>query len=343
MYGIMKKILFGFALLMTAVGFTACESEETYDVVGNPNNLIYIRDGASLPVYEVQLTPVGTFGAFTAEMTVRCTKTTGATVSAEIVPELVEAYNEEHGTEYLAMPASAIALKTPYVTIPEGQLVADEKLQLIANNEGLASIASSGEYLVAVRLSNPTGGAVSQDYGVSYFRVTTVYKANKPLESIDDVLGTKITDYTGWTVTCGGAEQDASLIFGGDAMDEINEKDGTIGYTLIDAYSGSISLATSNEIVVDMQKNYKVTAIAACCSFKHTAYRNTAYTFNSVKWEVSKDGREWTDCGTDGSLNIDGFQYVGLYGGADCRYLRLTLDPNNKNHKQINALRVYAE
>lgn len=343
MFSIMKKILFGFALLMTAVGFTACSEEETYDVVGNPNNLIYIRDGASLPVYEVQLTPVGTFGAFTAEMTVRCTKTTGATVSAEIVPELVEAYNEEHGTEYLAMPANAIALKTPYVTILEGQLIAEEKLQLVANNEGLASLGGSGEYLVAVRLANPVGGAVSEDFGVSYFRVTTVYKANKPLESIEDVVGTKITDYSGWTVTCGGVEQDPTLIFGGDAMDEITEKDGTTGYTLIDAYSGSIKLTDSKEVIVDMQKNYKVTAVAACCSFKHTAYRNTAYTFNTVKWDISKDGVEWTECGTDGSLNVDGFQFVGLYGGAECRYLRLTLDYANKNHPTLSALRVYAE
>ena len=338
----MKKIFLGMALIAGALVFTACD-EETYDIVGNPNNLIYIRSGAALPTYEVQQTPVGTFGAFVAEFTVQCTKVTGATVSAEIVPDLVEAYNDEHGTEYLPMPSEAIALKTPYVTIPAGQLVAEEKLQLVANDAALSTLEQSGKYLVAVRLANPTGGAVSEDYGVTYFAVTTTYKANKELKSIEDVVGTKWTDYTGWTVSCGGVEQDPTLIFGGDEMLEVAETDGTTGYTLKDAYSGSISLTDSQEVVVDMKQNRKVSAIAACCYFKHTAYRNTAYTFNSVKWEVSKDGTNWIECGTDGSLNVDGFQFVGLYGGAECRYLRLTLDPANKQHKQLCALRVYGE
>lgn len=344
----MKKIFLGLALVATAYAFTSC-TEETYDIVGNPNNLIFIRDGASMPSYTVHQTPVGVFGSFVAEATVRCTKTTGASVSAAVHPELVAEYNELNGTDYEPMPANACKLTTPRVTINAGEQKATETLKLEANPEGLAQLDASKKYLIALQLSEPEGGAVSEDFGTTYYEITIDSKANKDLRAISDVVGSRLTDYSGWTVTCGGQEQDATLIFGGDEKDESIVPYG--GKTcVLDQYTGYISLASSNTVVIDMKKDYKVSAVAACNYFKLFSNRAVRKYFTNYTFEVSRDGNEWINLGNEtfypdsSEASEDGFQYISLYDGYSCRYIRLTfnVDPANvKNYNYLSAVRVF--
>lgn len=89
--------------------FQSCD-DESYDVVGNPDNLIYFppkgqfnNTSAAVETFTVVSTPVGYFGdEVYAKFGVSATRPMdgSATVTAVIDNGLVEAFNTENGTEY---------------------------------------------------------------------------------------------------------------------------------------------------------------------------------------------------------------------------------------------------
>ena len=342
----MKKIYLGLALLAAAVTFTACSQEDYItEVKGNPNNLVYLVQGPTVNTYNVQATPVGLFGDFNVQIPVRTTKSASATATAAIAPELVEAYNEANGTDFAAVPAEAVAFESASVTVEKQQ----GSISVVPNGDKLSLLEAGKTYLVPVKLTTATGGTVSEDFGVYYFLLSSTEKPNKNVNSINDVVGTKITDYTGWTVTCGGKTQDASLIFGVDKADEtiVPYGDKTC---VIDQYEGNISLASSNSIVIDMQRNHKISAVATTNYYKVFSNRVVRKLFDDYKFEGSVDGTEWVNLGhtpwswDTESSSEDGYQYVSLFAGFDCRYLRLTFTVNYsnvKNYNYVSAVRFF--
>lgn len=342
----MNKLFFPMTLLATAMAFTAC-SEEDYitEVKGNPNNLVYLVQGPTVNTYNVQATPVGLYGDFNVQIPVRTTKAEQVTVTAVVAPELVEAYNEDKGTDYAAIPAAAVTFKEATVSTEKQQAT----ISVVPDNDHLSLLEAGKTYLVPVTLTASNGGSVSEDHGVYYFVLSSTVKPNKNVNSIDDVVGRKITDYSGWTVTCGGAAQDASLIFGVDKADETIVPYG--GKTcVIDQYEGNISLASSSSIIIDMQKNHKISAVAATNYYKVFSNRVVRKLFDDYHFEGSVDGKEWVDLGrspwsfdSDNAAE-DGYQYISLFGGFDCRYVRLTFSVNSsnvKNYNYVTAVRLF--
>lgn len=96
--------------LMAVAGIstvTSCSDDESYDVYGSNNNFIYIapQDYSKGFNCEVLTTPAGVYGQVGATMKVQVQLPTKDTVkvSAEVkaTQDLVDAYNSEHGTDYV--------------------------------------------------------------------------------------------------------------------------------------------------------------------------------------------------------------------------------------------------
>ena len=58
-------------IIAAALSFQACSDDEHYDVVGNPNNLVYFKTmGDAVTTCTVTHTPVGDFGEVNAKFSV---------------------------------------------------------------------------------------------------------------------------------------------------------------------------------------------------------------------------------------------------------------------------------
>lgn len=107
----MKIKYFALSLLaITGLTLSSC-SDDTYDVEGNPDNLIYL-DLQGPVTYRCQLlsTPVGVFGMAGANIPVYIQRPGDANMSVTMASadSLIGKYNTENGTEYSVFPIDAL-------------------------------------------------------------------------------------------------------------------------------------------------------------------------------------------------------------------------------------------
>lgn len=98
----------------------ACSDDENYDVKGNPDNLVYFKANAENTFTgTVTHTPVGDFGEVKAAFPVRILRPASrdTKVTASIDTTLISAYNEAHGTSYVAAPDGCVSFDKATVTI----------------------------------------------------------------------------------------------------------------------------------------------------------------------------------------------------------------------------------
>ena len=94
-------------MAIAGITMTSCSDDEHYDVYGSKNNFIYIapQDYSKGFNCEVMTTPAGVYGQVAASMRVQVQLPTedSVKVSAEVnaSQDLVDAYNKEHGTDYI--------------------------------------------------------------------------------------------------------------------------------------------------------------------------------------------------------------------------------------------------
>ena len=208
----MKKVNLKYIALsfiaVAAFSLQSCSSDESYDVVGNPNNLFYIKasSSASSPntlSYQVVHTPVGDFGEFSAQYPVLCTKASSgnATVKAEIDNTLIDAYNTKYGTSYKQFPAGTLDVSKMSVTMLKDSCKGKDSITVSVSKDNLAKLTESS-YIAPIRITSVEGanGLGSKDYGIAYLVVTTSTKLIKANTGSSDINGTLITDYSSWKV-----------------------------------------------------------------------------------------------------------------------------------------------
>lgn len=99
-------------LLFGAVILTGCSDEETYDFDGTNDNLIYVDQSKSnITECTIYKTPIGDFGLVSAEIPgkLQYAIDDSLNLTAAANMELVEAFNEQQGTNYSPLPTEAIA------------------------------------------------------------------------------------------------------------------------------------------------------------------------------------------------------------------------------------------
>lgn len=328
------------ALSMVAIAgttLTSCSDDDTADVQGNPNNLVYFKANAS-NTFEgtVVHTPVGDFSGVSAVFPVKILRaaSTNTTVTATVDTSLVSEYNKAHNTSYVALPSSAVEASGMTVTIPKDSVNALDSVKVSLKQDQLASLTAPA-YLLAVRISQVNGDGVgSIERGIGYVVVDTKTTLMKSITSPDEMTGTLIDDYSGWTASYDtGTEIDASAIFNGSVEDGPQLRaDGNNG--------------TSKVVVVDMQTSHKVSGVRVARYYKsyYGGWWIDEYYFSSVKVEVSDDKINWTDLGTATDAEMpkgDGYQYITYYAGVPARYIRLSIESGESSVSSLAELGVY--
>lgn len=200
------KYLLGIgALTLGAAALTSCD-DETYDVYGDPSNLVYVPETSAS--YKLIQTPVSTIGSLECAFTAKCNKTAAGDikVNLEIDNSLIEAYNNENGTSYVALPEEAVVFTNSLLTIPAGQMKSADNavISLTDDADILKSLNASGGYLIPVRMSSVSGANAAPANSVksiSYLTMTVTNDAVNHDASISDAKGTPVEDQSGWSLS----------------------------------------------------------------------------------------------------------------------------------------------
>ena len=324
------KILKYFSLCIAtvaALGFSSCNNDESYDVYGNPDNLVYAKANvANTFTTKVIHTPVGDMGEFEAAFPVKILHaSSGTSVSYELDQSLVDEYNKAKGTNYAALPADILDL-TKAVAHIEADTVASKDSVHIAFAEGadLSKLTESA-YVAPLRLKVTAGdGVASEERGIVYVVVTTSTRLMNAGAARSEIPGEEIpvANMASWTITPGSLAD----------------------FTDNSSYSGS-GIDSNTPFVIDMQEVKSVGGIGLQGLYAN--YGVSWYGINSCKLELSEDGTDWTDAGTasfdDMSSDNNGYQYFVLYGAIPARYVRLTLESLNSRWGGLAELRVFAQ
>jgi hypothetical protein len=314
-------------LAVAALSFVSCSSDDSYDVYGNPDNLVYAKANvANTFTTEVIHTPVGDMGEFKASFPVKILHaSSGTSVSFELDQSLVDQYNKAKDTNYAALPADILDL-TKAVAHIEADTVASKDSVHIAFAEGadLSKLTEAG-YVAPLRMKVTAGdGVASEERGIVYVVVTTSTRLMNAGAARSEIPGEEIpvANMASWTITPGSLAD----------------------FTDNSSYSGS-GIDSNTPFVIDMQEVKNVGGIGLQGLYAN--YGVSWYGINSCKMELSVDGNEWTEAGTasydEMSSDNNGYQYVVLYGAVQARYIRLTLSARSSWYGGLAELRVFAQ
>lgn len=324
-------------IAFTGLFMSSCSNDESFDVKGNPDNLIYLKANEDNTFSGVVChTPIGDFDNLNAAFPILVQRavTKDTKITAIIDTSLIAAYNKKHETNYVALPSNAIDDSDLSATISAGNVRASDSIKVALKESSLASLTKKG-YLLPIRISDVNGdGVASVERGVGYVIVTTETKLIKDITSTDEMVGTLLTDHIGWSADYdNGTDIDISTIFDGSLENGPQLRtDGNNGCSTV--------------VVIDMQSTHDVSGLRFTRYWKSYwgGYWIDEYYFSSVKIELSSDGSTWTEAGTalESSMpKANGYQYVTFYGGVSSRYIRLSIESGGSSVSSLAELGVY--
>lgn len=260
---IYNNILCG-ALLLSAAALTGCSDDESYDITGDKNNLVYVdATRSNVTEHTLYRTPVGVYGSTTTTVPVRIQYAVSdgdITVSGSADTTLVSKFNQEHGTRYLSMPDNVIkAVAITPTQIEKGANAAAAGLTVDIPEDVRASLMGS-DYVLPIRLdadgrSGDRPIAASRDMGYAYMVVhmssdianfsgnTTASTSivNTPVGtfgSISGTFGVSLNSQLGTDLKV-SAEIDNSLV------GTFNSKNGTAYEALPSSVAGALTIEPS--------------------------------------------------------------------------------------------------
>lgn len=309
----MKKIstlFYMVAGVLSVLGTTSCNDDESYDFPGDSMNRVYIKPYTGNDFLIVH-TPVMSTSSFDLKIPAYVTRGHSEAIKATLAIDnsLIDAYNTANGTNYEALPEQALVIENQTVTIPAGSYYSADSLHLAINEEFVSQLRSETGYLIPVKLVSAEGGnaAVSTNMGNSYLVAGVEVKTGMIDDSASDqnTQGALVSERTGWTAYV--EESDGVTVNG-----EIS--------SLFDGNSSSEWSASSSQpfhIVFDMQKTQNVTAVTAWYSY-YGWYDYCSFS-QGTKMEYSQNGTDWEELGTVPSVNG---KNVVLYAPVPMRYIR---------------------
>ena len=320
--------------VIATFSFQSCSDEETYDVIGNPINKIYINTHEWSPVnaqknlfsFSIVHTPVGDFGDILAKFPIRSTRpmSSSVTVKAELDNSLVDAYNKTYGTKCVALPDGVLDLSKAMATIEERKSLSGDSIT-VSVDQSKRALLTDKAYLAPIRLVSvsESGSEISSEYSTAYVLITTSTNLIKTNVGSDGMVGSLVSDYSTWTAT---------------------SDDTPSGGAFSDLFDGSTSsswdFSSINEtIVVDMKENKNVSGFRL-----YAQYGEWGYNFNKVKISLSDDNISFNEIGTSTNSNMtneSGYQYICFYGSVKARYIKLSLTWMYQWYPSICELGVY--
>lgn len=327
---IMKQFKYmAIALAAMSLACASCSDDKDYDFPGDPYNRVYTADMSSK--YKIIHTPAFSISNFDVKIPAKCNqKATGdIKVTFEVDNNLIAAYNEEHGTNFAALPAEALNLGKMTLTIPAGEMATADTLhlQLTDDADVLASLNSEYGYLLAVKMASVNGGGGTPSTNmcpVHYFEIGVTNDNIFHGATADDLKGTLVEDQSGWSATSN------SEAYYGTMPDLSRMFDGNFGN-----YCNMMNSAEDLTFTVDMGKTYTFDGIRMVYGYKSSWW---TYEYDCIKsgwsFEKSDDGANFSGIGVveDG----DNGKLVAFYAPVTTRYIRVTV-PNTGGYYGASA------
>ena len=185
-----KYLLSAVLLCGGILSFQSCD-DESYDVVGNPNNLVYFNqkggDGQlNFYSFTVDWTSVGAVGdQVTLKVPVKTTRPADGnlSVSAAVDNSLVETYNQENGTAYAALPDNTVEFIKQSVTVPAGATISTDSIEFTIPAENYIPLTER-LYLLPVTISSVNGNGIpSTQAGVIWTSISMNLPGDKKTDA----------------------------------------------------------------------------------------------------------------------------------------------------------------
>lgn len=255
------------------LGLASCSSDDSYDVKGNPADLVFLNKTAQKEFTGVIYhTPVGDLGSAKACFPAQIQRPTTGDVTVGVVADtsFVAKYNENHGTSYVSAPDDVLgSLKVKKATIKQGEYISADSVEVEVPQESFAKLTAPG-YVIPLKLS-PSGAVGSEDQGVAYLIVNTSgnflkFKATTATTSVVNtpvgVFGGIDASFTPSAVVELGVEATVSLKADLSLVDAYNQANNTQYQTLPDNVASALSVtpATIPSTSTQATGDIKVTA-----------------------------------------------------------------------------------
>lgn len=321
-------------MALTAAGFTSCSDDEEYDFPGTTNNYVYQKDMSAS--FKVVQTPLATISNVEVQIPVQCTQKAKSdiTVTFGIDNSLIDSYNTEHGTSYVAAPEGVLVIENECVVIPAGQMNGTTTVNVTTTDDEtiLNKLSDANTYLVPVARLSVTGqnAVPSEDVNpVTYLVLDVVQDNVNHGATADDIKGTMVADQTGWS---------AWVNEGTSVSGNLNNLfDGNVGT--------SIQLSTNSQdgidLTIDMGKEYSFDAITLYYGF---SWGTNVYKYGSLTSDLvittSSDGSTWKRVGL--MENGDSSEFMVFYAPVTARYIKIHKPYSYYGYLSSAVFNVYA-
>lgn len=313
-----KNLFYTAMLAICALAFAACGDDETYDVYGDPYNRVYVLDNSQS--FKIVQTPISTISNVDFTWEARCSKKASVDIRVTVAVDnsLIEAYNEEHDTEFEALPVEAVMLENAEMTIPAGEMVVADAVHLKLTDDAnvLSTLKSEKGYIVPLRLVSAEGGnsQLSTNMLAPSFLTITVTEDNMNHEATRYTgTGTLLEEQSGWSVSTNGNYY--------DPLDGLLDGDFST-YCYIYTYSGDLWLE------VDMGKAYTFDGIkmtTAGYDYETWTEKEVGAFSAGMTVSTSDNGTTWK---SQGKVENTAEACV-FYAPLTARYIRITVPSGN--------------
>lgn len=271
-------------LLTGMLCFQSCDNE-TYDVEGNPNNLIYFIPSSTgsaqgnISTFNVDWTSRGAVGdEVVVKLPVKSTRQAENTmmVYVEVDNSLVNSYNTSNGTSYEAFPSDVYTVVKSAATIEQGKTLSVDSIEVRVPAENFVALDKS-VYLLPVRLTKVEGnGKISAQHNTALAIVNITYPDEVKLDvSITNGtnMGTSVLDISAlpasyaFTVSAtGNARQDETVTL-------------EVDRSLVEYYNTS---KNTNYVALPQNADVTVTGLEAAISWGEKQSSEIKVTLNSL-------------------------------------------------------------
>ncbi len=308
-----KHILYAGIIALSIAGFSSCDEDETYDFPGDPYNRVYMQDKST--GYKIVQTPISTLSNVDFKTSLKCTQKASEDIKAtvEIDNSLIEAYNAENGTNYEAMPTSAILIENATMTIPAGGMAAVDTLRLTLTNDEteLGSLNSENGYIIPLSIGTTMGGDSQASSNIyTNYLIVTVTEDNVNHEAVEsDITGALVVDQTNWTASTNGS---------------ISSWNSPIDAIFDGAMSTYFYISSSSEdlhLDINMGKAYTFNAITFYYGYDYGSWGRYEYDglLEGMTIYISSDGLKWDSVGEVSSPS----KFCVFYAPITTQYIRI--------------------
>lgn len=112
------------------------------------------------------------------------------TVTFKTDPSLVDAYNLQHNSSYVLLPAESYAMPGLTAVIKSGQTISD----ILPVNVTTTHLDKSIKYMLPVSIANVSSGFIDSSLQTVYFRIDTIQRLEKDITSLATLTVSKDND-----------------------------------------------------------------------------------------------------------------------------------------------------